>query len=143
MDWPEAMPPQPPAIFDCWKEIASYLGKSVRTVQRWEREFGLPVQRPDAGSKGLVRVTREELDRWVAARWSQRSETSQAAIPIRRRQKSMIKDAIQTSRQLRATLHSLVIDFRKSVGSLSQSCKELRALRNEPQPKQKARTAGK
>ena len=30
---------------DSWKEIAAYLRRSVRTVQRWEREEGLPVHR--------------------------------------------------------------------------------------------------
>ena len=30
---------------DSWKEIAGYLKRDVRTVQRWERDFGLPVQR--------------------------------------------------------------------------------------------------
>ena len=28
-----------------WKEIAAYLGKSVRSVQRWEATLGLPVRR--------------------------------------------------------------------------------------------------
>ena len=30
-------------VLNGWKEIANYLGKGVRTVQRYEREFGLPV----------------------------------------------------------------------------------------------------
>src|SRR3989442_4777544 len=30
---------------DSWGEIASYLGREVRTVQRWERTEGLPVHR--------------------------------------------------------------------------------------------------
>jgi hypothetical protein len=30
---------------DSWKEIAAYLGRSVRSVQRWERAEGLPVLR--------------------------------------------------------------------------------------------------
>ena len=30
---------------DSWKEIAAYLGRGLRTVQRWEREEGLPVHR--------------------------------------------------------------------------------------------------
>ena len=30
---------------DSWKEIATYLGRGVRTAQRWEREEGLPVHR--------------------------------------------------------------------------------------------------
>src|SRR5689334_19614404 len=28
-----------------WKEIAAYLGKSVRTAHRWKTELGLPVHR--------------------------------------------------------------------------------------------------
>ena len=30
---------------DSWKEIAAYLGRGIRTVQRWERDEGLPVHR--------------------------------------------------------------------------------------------------
>jgi hypothetical protein len=28
---------------DSWKEIAAHLKRDVRTVQRWEKEHGLPV----------------------------------------------------------------------------------------------------
>jgi hypothetical protein len=28
-----------------WKEIAQYLDKGIRTVQRWEQQMGLPVRR--------------------------------------------------------------------------------------------------
>jgi hypothetical protein len=44
-----------------WKEIASYLGKGVRTVQRWESQFGLPVRRI-AGE--VVFALRDEVDAW-------------------------------------------------------------------------------
>ena len=30
---------------DSWKEVAVHLGRSTRTVQRWEKEEGLPVHR--------------------------------------------------------------------------------------------------
>src|ERR1700683_4235535 len=30
---------------DSWKEIATYLGRDVTTVQRWERREGMPVHR--------------------------------------------------------------------------------------------------
>ena len=33
-------------ILNSWKEIANYLGRGVRTVQRWERDLRLPVHRP-------------------------------------------------------------------------------------------------
>ena len=49
-----------------WKEIASYFGRSVRTVQRWERDFGLPVRRFGMGRAEVVHAYVEELDRWRA-----------------------------------------------------------------------------
>ena len=56
-----------PEILSGWKDIANYLGKGVRTVQRYERELGLPVHRPAGKYVGSVIVTKAELDRWVAA----------------------------------------------------------------------------
>ncbi len=47
-----------------WKEIAAYLGKGVRTAQRWEHELGLPVRRPNH-RKGFVLAIPEELDAWL------------------------------------------------------------------------------
>jgi hypothetical protein len=52
-------------VLGSWKEIASYLGKGVRTVQRWERCSGLPVHRPSGSSKGVVLAFPAELDRWA------------------------------------------------------------------------------
>ncbi len=46
-----------------WKEIANYLGKGVRTVQRYEREMGLPILR--LTGKSAVTAIRPELDNWV------------------------------------------------------------------------------
>ena len=54
-------------ILSGWKEIANYLRKAVRTVQRYERECGLPIRRPAARSKGSVIATKAELDGWVSA----------------------------------------------------------------------------
>src|SRR5690242_13149762 len=49
---------------DSWKEIATYLGRGVRTVQRWEREEGLPVHRLAHEKRGNVYARREELAAW-------------------------------------------------------------------------------
>jgi len=48
----------------CWKEIAQYFGKGVRTVQRWEHEAGLPIRRHN-GSKGRVFALPQELAAWL------------------------------------------------------------------------------
>jgi hypothetical protein len=55
-------------IFSGWKDIAHYLGRGVRTVQRYERDCGLPVHRPSGKTQGSVVATRSELDAWVASR---------------------------------------------------------------------------
>jgi hypothetical protein len=58
-------PPDAPESLNGWKEIAAHLGKSVRSVQRWERELGLPVRRintPDGGQ--IVFANRLEIDEW-------------------------------------------------------------------------------
>ena len=49
---------------DSWKEIAAYLGRGVRTVQRWEREEALPVHRLTHEKRGNVYARREELAAW-------------------------------------------------------------------------------
>lgn len=51
-----------------WKEIAEYLGRGVRTVQRWEGEFGMPVLRPAGRSRGAVMARREDIDQWLSSR---------------------------------------------------------------------------
>ena len=37
--------PAPDDRLDSWKEIAAFLGRTVRTVQRWEKTQGLPLHR--------------------------------------------------------------------------------------------------
>ena len=49
---------------DSWKEIAAYLGRGVRTVQRWERKDGLPVHRLAHDKRGTIYARREELAAW-------------------------------------------------------------------------------
>jgi TolB-like protein len=49
---------------DSWKEIAAYLKKEVRTVQRWEKNLGLPVRRLAHGKQGTVFAYKSELDSW-------------------------------------------------------------------------------
>jgi TolB-like protein/Flp pilus assembly protein TadD len=49
---------------DSWKEIAAYLNKEVRTVQRWEKSLGLPVRRLAQGKQGTVFAYKLDLDAW-------------------------------------------------------------------------------
>ena len=47
-----------------WRDIASYLGRSVRTVQRWESDFGLPVHRAGNNKRSALALS-SELDEWL------------------------------------------------------------------------------
>lgn len=57
-----------PDRLDSWKEIASFLGRQVRTVQLWEKREGLPVRRLHHKKLGSVFAYRSELDAWRMAR---------------------------------------------------------------------------
>jgi hypothetical protein len=64
---PADPPSAPPADdrLDSWKEIAAYLRKGVRTVQRWERTERLPVRRHGQDRPGSVFAYKAELDSWL------------------------------------------------------------------------------
>src|ERR1700742_5328174 len=55
----------PQKILSSWKEIASYLGHSRRTVQRWERELSLPIHRPAGRESHSVMAFAAQLDEWL------------------------------------------------------------------------------
>jgi TolB-like protein len=76
----EGLPPTPqmderraPDQLEGWKAVADHLGKTERTVQRWEKSKGLPVRRLRGESpEELPRVyaRRSELDAW----WNRQTE---------------------------------------------------------------------
>jgi len=54
------------SVLNSWKEVSAYLGAGVRTVQRWEKDLGMPVHRPSSTLKrGPVIAYSYELDGWV------------------------------------------------------------------------------
>lgn len=55
-------------VLTSWKEIAQYMGKGVRTVQRWEECFGLPIRRLNAHGHHAVLAVPSEIDAWVRIR---------------------------------------------------------------------------
>jgi hypothetical protein len=52
-------------ILNSWKEIANYLGRGVRTVQRWESDLGLPVHRPKGKDRSAVLAFPFQLEAWL------------------------------------------------------------------------------
>ena len=123
------------AVLTCWKDIAGHFGKGVRTVQRWERQLGLPVRRP-AGidHKSAVVAYTRDLDQWLQSRWSRRSleQNPKPGQPsIERRMFSDISNGLRLSRELRLELRTLRTEHRDlmdqlglSLTALRQTCRE-------------------
>ena len=62
---------------DSWKEIATYLGRDVTTVQRWEKREGMPVRRHQHDKMGSVYASRAELDAWTRSRSPQAAQENE------------------------------------------------------------------
>src|SRR5258708_39296905 len=65
---PIPAPPTDEPRLESWGEIAAYLRREIRTVQRWEKYQGLPVRRLQIGKLGSVYAYRSELDKWYRER---------------------------------------------------------------------------
>ena len=52
-------------VLNSWKEIAKYMGRGVRTVQRWEKDLMLPVHRPAGRGRSAVLAFSDEIDLWM------------------------------------------------------------------------------
>ena len=67
-------------ILTSWKEIADYLHRGVRTVQRWEITCNLPVRRPSGHLRGSVLALKKDLDDWAAGCRMRAPQTSTAQV---------------------------------------------------------------
>lgn len=54
-------------VLRSWKEIADYLGASVKTVQRWEQEYKFPIRRLKASKGAMVFAVKMDVDDWLRA----------------------------------------------------------------------------
>ena len=108
-------------VLSGWKEIATYLGKGVRTVQRYEGEFRLPVRRPAGKARGSVVATKFELDAWVTASpVREEFQPPLLADPLCTVSMAAVKRGILEMQELRAEMEVLRIDIRKSIALLRE-----------------------
>jgi hypothetical protein len=89
-------------ILNSWKEIAQFLGRGVRTVQRWERDLRLPVHRIGKGKRSPVYATVSELKFWMSTADVGRLEPPERTVP-----QNGSDTPIQKSHRLLATAHQL------------------------------------
>lgn len=108
-----------PDLLNSWKEIAAYLGRGVRTVQRWEIELALPVHRPHQRSRSAVIASRSELNDWLQAKRTpaERAFNISDSIALLRAQR---QENLSRREQLRQTVN----DTRRLIASLSAIAKK-------------------
>ncbi|HEX8924203.1 MAG TPA: hypothetical protein VF786_00345 [Terriglobales bacterium] len=118
------MVPQQSALLTSWKEVAAYLGKGVRTVQRWEARLGMPVRRPDNSKSGIIQVSREELDRWLQSRWSPRvtDNSGDELVPA---EPKVIRIDLAEARHLRLKHRTALDELQQSLRHLTAQCEAL------------------
>jgi predicted DNA-binding transcriptional regulator AlpA len=122
-------------VLTSWKEIAAYLGKGVRTVQRWEKDFGLPVRRPVGSDKSAIIARTRDLDTWIAMRCSTRRLRdhltegevcdTQRLMSIR----SSLAAGVATAAMLRESNALLVSEVRSALTDLQSAITRLRGHR--------------
>ena len=121
--------PEESAVLSSWKDIAKYMGKGVRTVQRWEHHLGLPVRRPNGSShKSAVLLDRSELDAWLATRFSARGAVRDLAAKGTEPSDSAretLRESIRKARALRDANHALTQQIAESIRLLTERCDRL------------------
>jgi hypothetical protein len=115
----------PVRVLSGWKEVAKYLRSGVRTVQRYERELGLPIRHPLGKKRGSISADVTELDAWVYAKPIRTSFTGhgcfettvadlrEALVQNRRLREMMSMSQAELARertQLHAQVQSLVLE---------------------------------
>jgi len=85
--------------FDSWKEIASFLGRDVRTVRRWEDERGLPVRRVPGEGRRTIFAYQSEIEAWLRAEHLSDKEIST---------KALSQNGLSTAKRNRALVWGIV-----------------------------------
>ena len=98
----------PTLILNSWKEIASFLDRGVRTVQRWEIELQLPVHRIGKGKRSPVYALTSELKFWLVTSGMKSEIAEPARLKLVRRRDISPSLLIETSRRLVSESHELV-----------------------------------
>jgi len=115
-------------VFSGWKTIAQYLGKTVRTVQRYERDLRLPVRRPANKNRGAsVIATKSEIDRWVRSasmRW--RPEMAKAPLDVAECEVERLSKAVVQMRALCNEARRLKCEFSESRKTFSHQMQLIR-----------------
>ena len=82
--------PKEADLLESWKEIAEYLGRDIKTCQRWEIKLGLPIHRLEGSPRSRVFAYRHELDAWFKKKFTNSIDQSKQ----KRRNFTKLKSAL-------------------------------------------------
>jgi hypothetical protein len=108
-----------------WKEISAYMGRGIRTLQRYELEFGLPIRRINKSRRSVLAL-RGELDTWLQQR-SSVVEKCEAVTRVKELRLSVEKSVFECrelrsqSQMLRASHRSNLNDLVSGIHALSRN----------------------
>jgi len=105
-------------LLNSWKEIADYLGRGVRTAQRWEVELHLPVRRPHLRPRSSVTALKSDLDQWVR-KSGQSAKGAKVTLADVRKTTSILKVHRQEMRTLTTQVR---YQMQQTLGLLERAC---------------------
>lgn len=100
-------------VLNSWKEIANFLGRGVRTAQRWEHDLHMPVRRPRGRSRSAVLAIPQEIETWLLSAPTGElnkvpASESAKSVQIVRASIEQSSELREQSRQVRAQHHDVV-----------------------------------
>jgi hypothetical protein len=120
-----------PVILNSWEEIAAYLGRGVRTVQRWERELGLPVHRIGKGKRSPVYATATDLNFWMSTTEAARApKLRPQLVRVERGNNTPIEDSrrlLADARKLAQTIAETSVRQHRQAEILQERITEMRS----------------
>jgi hypothetical protein len=119
-----------------WKEIARYLGKGVRTLQRYEHDLSLPVRRLSRNRGGSVMAAKSDLDNWLKLAPTLRESLNSTKQSLQENLRLQIAQGTREQAQLRTQMTALREELKMSVRRVHESISRLRHQLNETRRRQ-------
>jgi hypothetical protein len=118
-------------LLTSWKEIAAFLGKGVRTVQRWEATLGLPVIRPADRHSGIVMARPSELEAWVLKGRHRPAQASEQQQQQNNAARAALADCVREMRTYQTQVKTLCAQMHETRAKLETEIARLQSLYHE------------
>ena len=124
-------------VLHSWKDLASYTGHGVRTLQRYEVHLGFPIHRPAGKQRSAVLAFADEIDAWLnrAPRRQQvepvlifPAQLAERQIRSRRQYLALAANAKRSHEKAEAALEACHQQA-KTIAGMLQRMKDLQAAR--------------